>query len=141
MNEKWVPFINYEGIYEISTLGRVRSVDHQRVGRYGNLRNYKGKILSPSLSWQGYRVIGLHKNKKKTTVKIARNVLISFDPVDNYDELYVDHINGDRTDDRLENLRWVKPSENNHNNPYARYLMSILDEHGIGYKSIKDWIN
>lgn len=97
MNEIWKPFPLNEK-YLVSNLGKVK-------GR-------GGKLLSQCPAHGGYLTLTLFKNGQKTTWTVQRIIMLTFDYRENYKELQVDHINGVRTDNRLENLRWIGQSEN-----------------------------
>lgn len=68
--------------------------------------------MSPCKDSGGYLFVRTSKNGKKTTALIHRMVMITFNYVDNYDQLTVDHINGKRQDNRLENLQWLTINDN-----------------------------
>ena len=102
MAEIWKPIKDYEGLYEISNLGRVKSLP-----RNGTIKTEK--ILTPNMSGR-YARIGL-RDKIKIKYSVHRLVAEAFIPNPN-NLPQVDHINGDRYDNRVENLRWVTPSEN-----------------------------
>ena len=95
----WKKFI-YEGQetdYSVSTEGEVRK----------DTKNY---ILSQS-SQQDYKFVGLIINGKQKRMRVHRMVALAF--IDNPDNKpYVNHINGNRSDNNVENLEWVTPSEN-----------------------------
>ena len=75
---------------------------------------YKNKFLNPSINSCGYYRIDLLENGKRKTFKIHRLIAFHFIPnPENKSE--IDHINRDRTDNRIENLRWVSHSENQQN--------------------------
>lgn len=113
-NEIWKPIKGFEGLYEVSNLGRVRSLDRTIITRNGKKIFYKGKILKPINCSNGYLKVNLVKNKKQKTVNIHRLVAETFIPNPN-NKPCVDHINTIRTDNRVENLRWATASENQYN--------------------------
>lgn len=79
------------------------------VSNFGRIRKKNSKILVPGTLKDGYLVTELIANR---TFRIHRIVKQTFDPVENFDCMVVDHINGVRTDNRLENLRWASSEEN-----------------------------
>lgn len=79
MEEIWRPIENYEGLYEVSNLGRVRSVD-RCVKQQGRMQLYKGCILSPYLNNTGYYAVRLSKDNKKRGFTIHRLVAKAFIP-------------------------------------------------------------
>lgn len=104
MKELWRDIEGYENLYQVSSKGRVRSLD--RVNS-----NVKGRVLKYGLQDYRYPNVTLHKNGKQISKTIHRLVAIHF--VNNpYDKKQVNHINGIRTDNRMENLEWVSPREN-----------------------------
>lgn len=108
MIEIWKDIKDYEGLYQVSNLGRVRSVDHYVCYNKSNntLSLCKGRIKKFNLNKQtGYYTVCLSKNGKEKTFSVHRLVAEAFKPnPHNYPT--VDHINRIRTDNRVENLRW-----------------------------------
>jgi dihydroxyacetone kinase-like predicted kinase len=92
---------NYEGLYEVSNFGRVKSL------KFG-----KEKILKPSTSRGGYLYVILYKNGEKASKLVSRLVAEAFIPnPDPENKVTVDHINQIRDDNRVENLEWLTQQE------------------------------
>ena len=112
--EVWKPIKGYEGLYEISNLGRVKSLNYKGSG--------KGKILKNIEHSNGYLIVGLAKNGKRKQFYVHKLVAEAFIPnPENKPE--VDHINTIRDDNKVENLCWVTKKENM-NNPLTKETMS-----------------
>lgn len=104
-NEIWVDLIGYEGIYVISNLGRVKTVIKR-----GN--SVKGRILTPVVTKKGYLRIGLTDEKGiQRRFYIHRLVIESFNKCQE-EKMQVNHIDGDKTNNRLSNLEFVTDKEN-----------------------------
>ena len=112
MEEIWKTIENNPN-YEVSNMGNVRSVD-RFVNCNGGVAFRKGKMLKKYLSKRGYYVVNLSAKQ----YKVHRLVAEAFIPnPDNKPQ--IDHINTDKTDNSVENLRWVTNKENM-NNPITR---------------------
>lgn len=108
MNEIWKDIEGYEGLYEISNLGRVKSLSKMS----GSCMR-KEKILNSKnrLTKDGYARVNLYKEGKGKDFRVCRLVATHF--IDNPDNKpTVNHINGIKTDDCVENLEWATLNEN-----------------------------
>ena len=111
MMEKWVPIKGYEGYYEVSSEGNVRSVD--RVIRYknGHYQKFKSRTLKPKITMQGYEQVDLSKNNKVKQVKVHRLVAENF--VSNpYGKPQINHIDGIKLNNNVRNLEWCTAEYN-----------------------------
>lgn len=103
--EIWKDVVGYEGIYQVSNLGKVKSLD-----RVYNGRNLKSKVLKLTLNIYGYLRFTARKENTIKTLFVHRLVLEAFNPI--LEKLQVNHIDGIKTNNKLENLEWVSDSEN-----------------------------
>lgn len=111
MKEKWMPIKNYEGFYEVSDKGRVRSLDRYVNGKHKNKAFRKGRVLKPEKVQAGYYRVELQKNGFKKRLYVHRLVADSFIP-NPHNKPQVNHINSMRDDNIVYNLEWVTPKEN-----------------------------
>lgn len=126
----WKSVKGFEDLYEVSDTGLVRSKDRW-VNNKGTMELRKGHLLHPN-NCRGYRTICFCINGKTKRFRVARLVAETFIP-NPYNKEQVDHINTIKTDDRVENLRWVTRSENM-NNPITKTKLSKTK--GVGVKAI-----
>jgi len=113
ISEKWVPVKGWEDIYEVSNKSRVRSKKRCIINTRGRKYTLPGIILKGSKNKEGYPQVSFSNGviRKKEWFHIHRLVAIHFIPnPDN--KPFVNHINGIRHDNRIENLEWVTESEN-----------------------------
>lgn len=107
MTEAWKPVVGWETAYEVSDLGRVRSLD--RTTNRGN--RIEGRIRKPQLLPTGYLYVALKCNGRKANAYVHRMVAEAF--IGPHREgFFINHRSGVKTDNRLENLEWVTRSEN-----------------------------
>lgn len=114
MDEIWKPVVGYEGLYEVSNLGRVRSVDrYVRFGRWGDngqTRLRKSQLISPKID-EGYYRVNLNKDGHQKMFKVHRLVAMAFIP--NPDNLpVVNHKDENRLNNCVNNLEWCTQQYN-----------------------------
>ena len=103
--EIWRPVVGYEGLYEVSSYGRVRSMDRYVKYSNGRINLHKGRILSPGKDTNGYLQVILTCNGKHKSIKVHRLIVQAFIP--NPDNLLeVNHKDEDKTNNSVDNLEW-----------------------------------
>ena len=108
----WKPAPGYEGLYEVSRDGRVRSLDRRVPHAQNKGRNLKGKEKAPMLFPNGYIAYQLCRHGKIKSCLAHRLVCIAFNGPPPDEKPHVNHIDGDKANNVPENLEWVSPSEN-----------------------------
>lgn len=117
--EEWKDIEQFEGLYQISNEGRVRSLDRDIETSTGT-RHYKSNILNKYEKENGYYTVNLYNKGVKENKFIHKLVAEAFIPnPDN--KPCVDHINGNNQDNRVENLRWCTQQENNNFELYRQH--------------------
>lgn len=110
--EIWKDIKGFEGTYQVSSLGRVKSLERYVYGRTDrSSRIHKERILRPGLTDRGYLQVRLSLNNKSTSYSIHKLTAIAF-IANKENKLTINHINGIKTDNRVSNLEWSTHSEN-----------------------------
>jgi DNA-binding transcriptional regulator YiaG len=108
--EEWRPVVGYEGLYEVSSLGRVRGVTRRVPNPSCKVMTVKGKILRLYQGKHGYMQFGPWKDGAQRTLLVHQEVLRAF--VGEPRGLECRHLDGDRTNNALTNLRYGTKSQN-----------------------------
>ena len=113
--EEWKDVKGFEGLYQISDIGNVRSLPSTKHYVDGRVRHNKGKVI-PLTHKDGYTEVRLHKphDVKGRIYKVHVLVAQAFIP-NPENKPYIDHINTIRDDNRIDNLRWCTAKENSNN--------------------------
>lgn len=103
--EFWKDIEGYEGLYQVSNLGRVRSLDRVVEGKSSSVRLHRGKILSPGVNSTGYYMVVLHKDGGGRAYTVHRLVSNTFIP-NPYNYPYVNHKDENKLNNSVDNLEW-----------------------------------
>ena len=148
-NEIWKPVKGYDGKYEVSNLGRVKSLNYNRTK--------KEKILKPTLSHNGYFIVTLSKNGKTKKFRVNRLVIETFIPdksdfkstpdedrnnID-IDNLEVNHIDENIKNNNLNNLEWCTHKYNmnygERNFKIVKHIKKAIYQYDLNNKFIKEY--
>lgn len=114
MQEEWRDVVGYEGFYQVSNLGRVRSVDRQQEVLWKGKKVYKpikGRVIAQTKQNGGYLMANLSANGKRKECTVHRLVAMSF--LDNPNKLKeVNHKDGNKENNNVSNLEWCSRSDN-----------------------------
>ena len=138
MEEIWKDIEGYEGIYQVSNLGRVRSLDREvpncNAAGYVGTKILRGKILKPlKMANSGYMEVHLKSNGQVKHGRIHRLVAEAFIPnPDNLPE--INHKDEDKTNNRADNLEWC---DRQYNSNYGTRLIRISDTKKGNYYNMR----
>ena len=142
--EIWKDIKGYEKLYQVSNLGRVRSITHTR--KNGKERNHicvsKGKILTPGKDSSGYMLVVLSKYGKTKSYRIHRLVADTF--LKNKNNLKcVNHKDEDKTNNNVNNLEWCTHKYNNNYGTKPQRISKAnsvrVNQYDKDYNFIKTW--
>ncbi len=119
VEELWKPVSGYEGLYEVSNHGRMRSLARNTTS---------GKILSPVFTWQGYARVHLWKNGKAKYHAVHRIVAEAFIPNPEGKPM-VNHIDENKSNNHAGNLEWVTHIENCYHGTGIQRMSKALTNH------------
>jgi hypothetical protein len=133
MIEVFKDIIGYEGIYQISNLGKVKSLDRYVTSKNDSKRFVKGRMMKLKLDRYGYETVCLSKERIAKTVKVHRIVGINYVPnPDNKPQ--INHISGIKTQNHVSNIEWCTPQEN------IQHSFDTGLNTGHGKKSVELWL-
>lgn len=134
MEEIWKDIKGFEGLYQVSNMGRVKSLNYNR-------KNIQ-KILNPYLNKCGYYQVTFSENNHRTLHRVNRLVAQAFISNDD-NKTQVNHIDEDKKNNIVSNLEWVTPKENiNHGSRTERMAITqgkkIICSNGQSFNSISE---
>ncbi|WP_399552352.1 NUMOD4 motif-containing HNH endonuclease [uncultured Microbacterium sp.] len=107
----WKPVVGYEGAYEVSDTGQVRSLDRLVTYSDGRIVKYKGRVIRQKFG-HNYMRVGLSLAGRTDSWCVHRLVADAFHEPKPNPQAVVRHLNGDHLNNRAENLRWGTAAEN-----------------------------
>lgn len=135
MIEEWRAIPGYEGYYEVSNFGQIRSLDHKRVA-FKSSYVMKGRALKQSKGNSGYFQVSLSKLGKQKNVMVHRIVAKVFVKNDNPDKkIAVNHKDGIKTNNSADNLEWITYSDNQ-KHAYKNSLNRWVPSKGVPQKPV-----
>ena len=111
MNEIWKDIDGYAGIYQVSSLGRTRSLDRTLPTARNRMQTFKGRILRPNIHKDGYHCRSLQKSGK-IRIRLVHQLVASAFIGSCPDGMEVNHKDGDKSNNSYTNLEYVTASEN-----------------------------
>lgn len=137
--EIWKDILGYEGFYQISNMGRVRSLDRIIKRKDGGSFIKKGKVLIPSLTYFGYPIVVLYKNTKPKTHTVHKLMAISFlNHIPCGHKQVINHKDFNKLNNKLSNLEIISQRENTN----KKHIKSSSNFTGVSFsKKNNCWIS
>lgn len=128
MEELWKDIYGFEGLYQISNLGRVKSFPRNKT---------KGGIMQQMKDKYGYLIISLCKDGKTKNYKIHRLVALHFIPNENLFKTQINHKDENKENNNVDNLEWCTPE---YNNNYGTHNERVAKSH-INHQNMSKQVN
>jgi NUMOD4 motif/HNH endonuclease/AP2 domain len=137
--EIWKDIPNYEGLYQVSNFGRVKSLP--KLKYLGKITYYtKECIINGTLDKDGYRIVSIYSNKSYKKIPIHKLVAITFlnyTKSSNY--IVIDHIDNCKDNNNLSNLQIITHRQNSSKDRFGKYTSNYI---GVSWhKKTKKWIS
>ena len=131
--EIWKPIPGHEGLYEVSSYGKCRSLDRVISDKNGLKKTLAGKTLSPKSQTSGH--LSVHLSKKGKPKQFLLHRLVAFSFVEGYfDGAHVRHLDGDCKNNNITNLDWGSMSDNSRDMYHRHGLRVGLKSHFSKYQ-------
>lgn len=111
MKEVWKDVSGFEGIYEVSNFGRVKSCERVIMRSNGRPMNFPEKVMTPSVNHKGYEIIDMQNHGKRSGGFVHRLVAKAFIP-NPENKKTVNHKDGNKRNNHVDNLEWMTNLEN-----------------------------
>lgn len=140
MKEIWKPVVGWEGLYEVSNFGNVKSLDRfVHVNKY--LKFCKGQLLKIYNHKTGYAMVTLRNSGIQKISKVHQLVMNAFNPNNSKEKLEINHIDGNPMNNKLDNLEWCTHKENLQHASKHRLLSTYkpINQYDLNGIFIKRW--
>ena len=137
--EIWKDVVGYEGIYEVSSVGRIRSVDRFVIEKSGREKFIHGVLLRQANN-RGYKVVCLFRSSKGRMALVHKILATAF--IQNTSNLpYIDHIDRNRANNTVANLRYTTRGGNTVNSSKIKYTNKELTSNfkGVSLRKNGKW--
>ena len=113
MKEVWKDVIRYKGLYAVSSFGRIKRKARTTMRSNGRALNLRDKVLKPNNIGEGYYQVKLTKDQKEKSLLLHRLLCRAFNGPAPKGKPHVNHLDGDKDNNRPSNLAWCSVGENN----------------------------
>lgn len=143
MEEIFKDVVNYEGIYQISNFGNIKTLKRNIYNKLGKLHYIQPeKLLKPTVFKNGYKYISMHKNKK-VKVKTIHSLVAEAFIYNIHNKRTINHIDGNKLNNHISNLEWATDKENLEHNfnigITKRYsVIAYNDNSYLEFKKVSD---
>lgn len=112
MEEIWKDIVGYEGLYQVSNLGRVKRLAREAKYSNGTIHHYEEMIIKPKINKFGYYYLTLYRNSIKWSARVHKLVANAYVP-NQHNYQCVNHIDENKLNNRADNLEWCSKAYNN----------------------------
>ena len=135
----WKDIKDYEGLYQVSNLGRVKSLERTIALKSGSKRTVRERILKPKTERKGYLRVQLYNGSGKVKDCYVHRLVCEASHENPQNKSEVNHINEDKSDNRACNLEWVTRKENNNHGTRTARTSKTIGQYTKDGELVKVW--
>ena len=137
--EEWRDIKGYEGLYQVSNMGRVKSLERTFVDKIGRERTFRGRILKQKTESNGYLRIALHEDSGKVKRFYIHRLVCEAFHENPENKPCVNHIDENKSNNEASNLEWCTYKENNNHGTRTARTSKPVGQYTLDGKLIKIW--